>query len=92
MNDSTHYDPADENPRILRARLRLAQQHAHTADAERAEAAARVHDLEARLERATARTARAHAEAVNAQGAVLAVRRLCDLTVGASVRLSLIHI
>ncbi|MFC7794600.1 hypothetical protein [Streptomyces cinereoruber] len=75
----------------LEARLRMAQQHAHTADAERAEATARLHDLQAHLERANARTARVHAEAVNLQGAVLAVRRLCDLTIEHSVRVEAVN-
>ncbi|MFC8008710.1 hypothetical protein [Streptomyces cinereoruber] len=70
----------------LAAQLRQAQQHAHTVDAERAETVARLHDLQAQLERAHARNARTHAEAVNLQGAVLAVRRLCDLTIKHSVR------
>ncbi|MFF8412863.1 hypothetical protein [Streptomyces omiyaensis] len=92
------YDPAEDDPRALRTRivaaeiqLRQAQRHAHTVDADRAETAARVHDLEAGLQRANARAARAHAEAVNAQAAVSAVRRLCHLTVSASVRVQAVE-
>ncbi|MFE3123697.1 hypothetical protein ACFXHD_09780 [Streptomyces hydrogenans] len=70
----------------LEAQLRTAQQLAHASDANAAEAAAQLHDLQAALERANARTARAHAEAVNAQAAVAEVRRLCELTIDASVR------
>ncbi|MFB7359607.1 hypothetical protein [Streptomyces gardneri] len=75
----------------LEARLRLAQQHAHTADAERAEMAARLHETQAALERANARAARTQAEAVNAHAAVAAVRGLCDLTIGASVRVQAVE-
>ncbi|MFJ7990268.1 hypothetical protein [Streptomyces sp. NPDC096351] len=85
------YDPAEDDPRALRARLRLAQQHAHSVDAERAEAAARLLETQAALERANARTARIHAEAVNAHAAVAAVRRLCALTVEASVRVQAVE-
>jgi hypothetical protein len=70
----------------LRAELRLARRHAHTTDAERAEAEARFHQVKAELERANARAARAHGAAVNAQAAVAEVRRLCDLTIQSSVR------
>ncbi|GGU62224.1 hypothetical protein [Streptomyces lavendofoliae] len=70
----------------LRARLLLAQRHAHTTDAERAEADARFHQAQAALERANAREARTHADAVNAHTAVAEVRRLCDLTISSSVR------
>jgi len=73
-----------------RAELRVAQQHAHRADAERAEMEARLHTEQAATARATARAARAHAEAVTAQAAVAAVRRLCDLTIAASHRVQAI--
>ncbi|MFF6844717.1 hypothetical protein ACFY8X_39005 [Streptomyces tanashiensis] len=80
-----------EPTKTLEARLRLAQQHAHTADAERAETAARLHEMQAALERANAQAARAHAAAVNAHAAVTAVRSLCDLTVEASVRVQAVE-
>ena len=73
------------------ARLRLAQQHAHTADAERAEAVAELLEARAMLERANARAARTHAEAVNAQAAVAEVRRQCQLTIDASVRVQAVE-
>lgn len=75
---------SDENR--LNAELRLATQHAHTTDAERAETMAQLHSARADLERANARAARAHAAGVTAQAAVAAVRRLCKLTISASVR------
>lgn len=81
--------PADDMPRdvkSLRAQLRLAQQHAHRTDAERAETEARLHEEQAARLRAEARTARVHAEAVTPQAAVAEVRRLCNLTISASVR------
>jgi hypothetical protein len=74
------------NMATLEARLRLAQQHAHTADAERADTVGRLLETQAALERANARAARTHAEAVNAHAAVAAVRSLCELTIGASSR------
>lgn len=77
--------PADELARA-QALLRTAQQNAHQANAERAETEARLHDTQAALARANARAARAHAEAVTAQAALAEVRRLCDLTIAASVR------
>jgi hypothetical protein len=70
----------------LRAELLLARRHAHTTDAERAEAEARLHETRAALEMSRAREARTHAAAVNAQAAVAQVRRLCDLTIESSVR------
>lgn len=76
---------ADELRRT-RARLRVAQQHAHTTDAERAETQALLHIERAATERANARAARAHADAVTAQAVVAEVRRLCDMTIAASVR------
>jgi hypothetical protein len=70
----------------LRAELLLARRHAHTTDAERAEAEARLHETRAALEMSRAREERTHAAAVNAQAAVAQVRRLCDLTIQLSVR------
>ncbi|MEU9703046.1 nuclease-related domain-containing protein [Streptomyces sp. NPDC047981] len=75
----------------LEARLRIAQQHAHTADAERAEAVARLHEAQAALERANARAARVHAEAVNVQAAVAEVRRLSTVTIEASLRVQAVE-
>lgn len=69
-----------------KALLRLAQQHAHRTDAERAETEARLHTAKAEIARARASAARTHAEAVTTQAALLEVRRLCDLTIGASGR------
>jgi hypothetical protein len=74
-----------------RAELRVARQHAHTADAERAEMEARLHTEQAATARASARAARAHAEAVTAQAAVAEVRRLCDMTITGSVRVDAVH-
>jgi hypothetical protein len=74
-----------------RAELRVARQHAHTTDAERAEMEARLHTEQAATARANARAARAHAEAVTAQAAVAEVRRLCDMTITASVRVDAVH-
>jgi len=68
------------------AELRLARRHAHTTDAERAEAEARYHQAKAEAERANARAARTHAEAVTIGAALDAVRRLCNLTIGSSAR------
>jgi len=56
--------PTEDLPRdvkSLRAQLRIARQHAHTTDAERAEAEARLLDAQAAKLRADARAARAHA-------------------------------
>lgn len=86
--------PADDMPRdvkSLRTHLRVAQQHAHRTDAERAETEALLHTEKAARLRAEARTARVHAEAVTTQAAVAAVRRLCDLTISASVRVDAVH-
>ncbi|MEV4975608.1 hypothetical protein [Streptomyces scopuliridis] len=69
----------------------LAQQHDHQADAERAEAEARFHEVQASALRADARAARAHAEAVQARAALAEVRRLCNLTISASVRVQAIE-
>lgn len=68
------------------ARERLARQHAHNTDAERAEMAALLHTEQAATERANARAARAHADAVTAQAALAEVRRLCDMTIANSTR------
>lgn len=81
---------ADELKRA-QARERLAQQHAHNADAERAEMAALLHTEQAATERANARAARAYAEAVTAQAALAEVRRLCDMTIDASVRVQAVE-
>lgn len=82
--------PADELTR-LKARLRLTQQNAHRADAERAETEASLLTAQADKLRADARAARTHAEAVAAQAAVAGVRRLCDMTIAASVRVDAVH-
>lgn len=70
----------------LRAELGTATRHAHTVDAERAETEAALLIAQAEVQRARAREARARAEAVTAQAALDAVRRLCNLTIDASVR------
>ncbi|MET9436936.1 hypothetical protein [Streptomyces sp. NPDC006551] len=75
----------------LEARLRLAQQHVHTADAERAETAAQLLEARAMVERANAHAARTYAEAVHARAAVEAVRRLCQVTIDSSVRVQAIE-
>ena len=80
-----------ESVERLNAELRIANRHAHTTDAERAEAMAQLHRVQADLERANARAARAHAAAVDAEAAVAAVRRLCDLTISASVRVQAVE-
>lgn len=82
--------PADELTR-LKAQLRLARQHAHRTDAERAETEARLYTEQAARLRAEARTARVHADAVTTLAAVAEVRRLCDLTISASVRVDAVH-
>lgn len=69
-----------------RAELRVARKHAHAADAERAEMEARLHTAQAATARANARASRTHAEAVTTNAALAEVRRLCDLTIAASVR------
>ncbi|MFG2359427.1 hypothetical protein [Streptomyces sp. NPDC048521] len=76
---------ADELRRT-QAYLRMAQQHAHTADAERAEMEAQLLTERAVSARANARAARSQAEAVTAQAAVAGVRRLCEMTISDSVR------
>lgn len=70
----------------LRAELGTATRHAHTVDAERAETEAALLVARAEVQRARAREARARAEAVTAQAALDAVRRLCNVTIDASVR------
>lgn len=75
----------------VRAELRVACQHAHRADAERAEAEARYLQAKVEAERANARAARTHAEAVATVAALAQVRRLCDMTIANSVRTDAIH-
>lgn len=70
----------------IKAELRVARQHAHRTDAERAEADARYHRAQADAEYANARAARTHAEAVTTNAALAEVRRLCELTITASMR------
>lgn len=85
---------ADDLPRdveSLRTQLRIARQHAHTTDAERAESEARLLDAQADRLRAVARAARAHAEAVTTQAALAEVRRLCDMTIAESVRVDAVN-
>jgi len=81
---------ADEIAR-LKAQLRLAQQHAHRTDAERAEMEAHLHTEQAARLRTEARTARTHAEAVTTQAALAEVRRLCDMTIAGSVRVDAVN-
>lgn len=81
--------PTPEMPsdvKSLRTHLRIARQHAHTTDAERAETEARLHESKAETARAHARAARSHAETALAYAALAEVRRLCDLTITESVR------
>lgn len=75
-----------DTERRLRAELRIAQQRAHTADAERAEAEAALLEARAATLRANARAARAQAEAAAAHLAVAEVRRLSELTITSSAR------
>ncbi|MYW49624.1 hypothetical protein [Streptomyces sp. SID161] len=82
--------PRDELTQT-KAHLRLAQQHAHQADAERAELEAQLHSAKAETARANARAARAHVEAVTAQAALAEVRRLCDMTIADSVRVQAVQ-
>lgn len=82
-------DPAKsaaDSPKALAARLRMATAHAHTADAERAEARADLLTEQAARLRAEAHTARVHAEAVTAYASVAEVRRFCHLTIAATSR------
>lgn len=75
----------------IRAELRVARQHAHTADAERAEMEARLRTEQAATAHANARAARAHAEAVTAHAAIAEVRRLCDMTISGSIRVQTVE-
>ncbi|MBM9509929.1 hypothetical protein [Actinacidiphila acididurans] len=70
----------------LRAELRTATRHAHEADADRADAQAALLQAQAATLRAQASENRVRAQSVNAHAQVDAVRRLCDLTISASVR------
>ncbi|GHJ34257.1 hypothetical protein TPA0910_86900 [Streptomyces hygroscopicus subsp. sporocinereus] len=76
---------ADETAR-LRAELRLAHQHAHTADAERAETEAQLLEARAQVLRAQAHAARTNAETAGLRLAVDDVRRLCQLVLDESAR------
>ncbi|MCU1613693.1 MAG: hypothetical protein JWO98_1233 [Frankiales bacterium] len=78
------------NPTSGQSELQRALERAHTSDARRAEAEAQLLDARAAVLRADARASRAHAEAVTAQAAVAEVRRLCDLTIRASMRVQAI--
>ncbi|MFJ2202452.1 hypothetical protein [Streptomyces violaceusniger] len=69
-----------------KAELRLAQQHAHTADAERAESEARLLESRAQVLRAQAHASRTHAETAGLRLAIDDVRRLCALVLEESVR------
>ncbi|MFK0288275.1 hypothetical protein ACIQVL_48560 [Streptomyces sp. NPDC090499] len=82
--------PRDELAQT-KAHLRLARQHAHRTDAERAEMEALLHRQKADTAAARAQAARAHAEAVTAQAAVAEVRRLCDMTIAGSSRVQAIE-
>lgn len=82
--------PTPDELTRTKALLRMAQRHAHTADAERAETQANLLEAQAHAAHADARAARSHAEAVNARAAVAEVRRLCDLTISASARVQAI--
>lgn len=77
--------------RRTQALLRLAQQHAHRTDEERAEMEALLRTEQADSARAHARAARAYAEGVTAQAAITEVRRLCDLTIEASARVQAVQ-
>ncbi|CAM5496087.1 MULTISPECIES: hypothetical protein [Streptomyces] len=70
----------------LRAELRLARQHAHAADAERAETEARLLEARAQVLRAEARAARTHAETAGLRLAIDEARRLCEMTIDSSMR------
>lgn len=82
--------PADELRRT-QALLRMAQQHAHRTDAERAEMEARLLSERAATSRAHARAARAYAEGVTANAAVAGVRRLCETTIASSQRVQAVE-
>lgn len=75
----------------LREELRFAQRKAHEADAERADAEALLLEARAHTLRAQAMTARVHAHAVTASAVVAEVRRLCNLTIDASVRVQAVE-
>lgn len=70
----------------LQAELRLAQQHAHTVDAERAETEAQLLEARAQVLRSQAHASRTHAEAAGLRQAIDNVRRLCQLVLDESVR------
>ncbi|MGW4270782.1 hypothetical protein ACWEGQ_00090 [Streptomyces seoulensis] len=82
--------PRDELTQA-KTHLRLAQQHAHRTDAERAEMEAQLYSAKAEIARVNARTARTHAEAVTVQAALAEVRRLCDMTIADSVRVQAVQ-
>ncbi|MEU8469631.1 hypothetical protein AB0F30_17185 [Streptomyces sp. NPDC029006] len=82
--------PRDELTQT-KTHLRLAQQHAHRTDAERAEMEAQLHSAKAEAARANARAARTHAEAVTTQAALAEVRRLCDMTIADSIRVQAVQ-
>jgi hypothetical protein len=75
----------------LRAELRLSSHHAHETDARAADAEAALLEAQAATLRAEARAARAHATAVTARATVSEVRRLCDMTIAASIRVQAIE-
>jgi len=72
--------------RRTQAQMALAQRHAHTTDAERAEMAAQLLTQQAATERAHARASRAYAESAASRAALAEVRRLCTMTIADSVR------
>lgn len=74
-----------------KAELRLARQHAHTADAERAETEARLLEARAQQLRAQARADRTHAETAGLLQAIDDVRRLCALVIDSSMRVQAIE-
>ncbi|MFF8250108.1 hypothetical protein [Streptomyces griseus] len=82
---------SNDDLKRARALERIATQHAHQADADRAELEARLHDAQAATLRAEARAARTAAEAVITTAALAEVRRLCDLTISGSVRTEAIN-
>jgi hypothetical protein len=71
---------------MLRTELRIANRHAHTADAERAEMEAELLRTRAELAAARARESRTHAASVTDHVALDAVRRLSTATIEASSR------
>jgi multidrug efflux pump subunit AcrA (membrane-fusion protein) len=88
MPDNDH---TSRDAKALRAQLRLARQHAHRTDAERAETEARLHEAQAATLRANARAARTHAEATAAHAVVAEVRRLCEVTISSSIRVGAVE-